>query len=335
MKRSVALFAIIILIISFSLTAFSADINGVDEGAEWDGSTVIKLLDGESNCKVNFGLLKAKFDNETNAMYLCFMFSEPELQQDNTNIGLSLIIEDSEAFVITMSSTPVIYDIDKYSCSGAISVDENFGVTCEIRLGLKYGLPDEVNGSVRFIDSDGSPSNFYDFTVENDVYSETKTETEKYINLTDKSTKKSTASTETTKSSAVKTSKSEKITFPDFDFLFNDETTSIATKKANSKTTSKRSDKTSKNKKSTVRIIEKEIYISVVTEIVSENMLSNSVTDQSLNIASNDDPYGVLSTSEGSKYKTLTLIFGGIALVTIAVLGTLGSIKKDNDPKSE
>lgn len=330
MKRVLAFASAFILVICCCLTVYSFEIDGIDDGVEWYGSNSVKLLDGESNCKVNLGIVKWSLDSKNNGLYLCFMFSESELTKENINVGISLTIEDSEPFVLTMSSTPNSYDIDKYSFDGAMSVDENKGVTCEIRIGMKYGLPSQINGKVRFIDSDGSPSNFYDFTIDNETYVEETAPIYKEENPIKPTTKKSSTIKSTTKESS-KTTQSYGFDF--LDFLLSEETTS---KKSKSKTTTKKSttSKSEKTTKSSVKIIEKEIYISAVTEPAAETPATTSSLSQ---VSNSNAAQSNISLSEGSKYKTFTAIAGGIALIAVAVLGTLGSNKKaknNNDPKS-
>ena len=69
MRKCFTVICILILTLLTASTAYSADIDGFDNGAEWDGAAVLKLVDGESNCNVNFGLVKAEFDNDNSAVF--------------------------------------------------------------------------------------------------------------------------------------------------------------------------------------------------------------------------------------------------------------------------
>lgn len=157
----------------FSLNALSINIDGYHDGVEWDGATVTPLFSGESNSKVNFGLVKTMINANESAVYLCFMFIDSELEQDNSNIGVSVTVEDSASFEVTAADSPCHSDDSEFSFDGAISIDDNNGATSEIRVGFKHGLPDKISSKVRFIDSDGALSNVYSFTIINDYYSET------------------------------------------------------------------------------------------------------------------------------------------------------------------
>ena len=167
MKKFISILLLSTCLYLSAITVFSADIDGYDKGEEWAGAETLLLLNGESNCNVNFGLIKWIVDSDTNCIYFCVMFKEPDLAADNTNVGASLKIENSDFYTVRATSSDNIIDEDRYSFEGSLSVDSNNGVTCEIRLGLKYGIPDIINGSVRFIDSEGVPSNIYDFSIDN------------------------------------------------------------------------------------------------------------------------------------------------------------------------
>ena len=169
MKHIVSFICILILLLSFILSAFSYDIDGIDNGYEWDGAIVSKILDGESNCGVNFGVVKYKFDYETSAVLFCFMFSDPDVTPENNNAGILLTVEDS-TFEFNASDGKKSENIDPYSFDGAIHLDENNGATAEIRVGIKAGLPKSLDCCVRFIDSQGYYSNYYYFTIINDEY---------------------------------------------------------------------------------------------------------------------------------------------------------------------
>ena len=131
------------------------------------------------------------------------MFIDPVLETDNTSVGVMLTVEDSDSFTVTANNSPDCYDIADYSFDGAISIDENNGATCEIRVGFKNGISKNISAKVRFIDSDGNLSNVYPFTVINSYYSET---TELIITEeeTDETESKTTQSQKTTKEKTTK-----------------------------------------------------------------------------------------------------------------------------------
>ena len=145
MKRLLCAVAALLMLLAFAVSAFSVTVDGIDGGAEWDGAPVKRLFSGESNCKVNFAAVKAKVASSESAVYLCFMFKDPD----------AALFNPAASF------------------DAAITADQNHGMTCEIRLGVKHGVPKSLDMSVRFIDTAGELSNHYAFTVENTEYSET------------------------------------------------------------------------------------------------------------------------------------------------------------------
>lgn len=171
-KRLLCAVAALLMLLAFAVSAFSVTVDGIDGGAEWDGAPVKRLLSGESNCKVNFAAVKAKVASSESAVYLCFMFKDPDAALFNPAAGVILNV-GNDTFTVTMESAPCSDDTADHSFDAAITADQNHGMTCEIRLGVKHGVPKSLDMSVRFIDTAGELSNHYAFTVENTEYSET------------------------------------------------------------------------------------------------------------------------------------------------------------------
>lgn len=172
MKRLLCAVAALLMLLAFAVSAFSVTVDGIDGGAEWDGAPVKRLFSGESNCKVNFAAVKARVASSESAVYLCFMFKDPDAALFNPAAGVILNV-GNDTFTVTMESAPCSDDTADHSFDAAITADQNHGMTCEIRLGVKHGVPKSLDMSVRFIDTAGELSNHYAFTVENTEYSET------------------------------------------------------------------------------------------------------------------------------------------------------------------
>lgn len=154
--------ALLLMIPAFALPR----LDGVDNGSEWRGATQIKLVSGETNSGVNFGLVKYLTDLETQRVFLCFMYIDPAITQDNAAAGVILTVEDAASILFTVSQPAESPDPYLYSVEGAIAVNEQHGVVCELCIGVKEGLPAELPVSVRFFDAQGVPSNRYAFLVE-------------------------------------------------------------------------------------------------------------------------------------------------------------------------
>lgn len=327
MKKIFAILLLFVFIYLSSATAFSADIDGYDRGDEWLGAESMLLLDGESNCNVNFGLIKWMIEPSTNNIYFCVLFKETELSTDNTNAGVSIKIENSDFYTVCVSSTDNEIDEDKYSFEGAVFVDSNNGVTCEIRLGLKYGIPDIISGSVRFIDSDGVPSNIYDFSIHN---TEEVTEVHKnYDSGGSNQTSYDKVTTKTPEKTTKKVEKSEKNKPSDsgndlwlLDMILSElttkaETTTVIsqTKSESKNTTQKKSKITTQNQKNSVA----EFTSKKITE-TAESTHCESAENSAIKAS--------LGLEKGDKYKTITLITGVTTIIVISTLGTIKSRKE-------
>lgn len=342
MKKITVFFLSMLLIILSSVTALSVDVDGYDNGDEWIEAEALLLLNGESNCKVNFGLIKWKIEPDTSTVYFCVMFKEPDLAADNTNVGASIRIENSDFYTVSVSSSDNEIDEDRYSFTGAVSVDANDGVTCEIKFGLKYGIPDIINGSVRFLDSDGIPSNVYDFTIRS---AEIVSEEQKHYNsgsssrtTTHKTTTQKTTKAGKTTTKSEKTTKSKQTDSSNslwlLDMILNDISTKTESSTAALQTKSETEKKTQKKNKTSTQKLK-----TVISEI---NSATASGQDKETQYTSgeNRSSESSIGLEKGDKYKTITLIAGGITLVAISVLGTVNPNKRnksaetENDPKS-
>ena len=341
MKHILTAFSLFVFVFVLSFSAFSYNIDGIDTGREWDGAAVYNLVDGESNCGVNFGVVKVKFDYETNAFLLCFLFSDPNLTSDNLLAGVLLDVEGAE-FKVDASDGVNSENIDPYSFDGAIYLDINNGATCEVRVGVKAGLPKSVNCSVRFIDSQGGFSNYYPFTIINESYEEPTTVVifSSNIDLIDDNTtskKKATTHRKTTTKPdiTIKTSPP---------YSYTGRTKKTTTEKSTVKEKTNPSTKPQKNNV-TVIYYEKEVYIS---EVYVENKTTYSVTDLSeeFTTAISETPESVFQTdnifsdgngislSKGTKYKKIMTVAGLICFVSLAGFGVY-SAKKSSESTTD
>lgn len=341
----------------FVLSVFSFSIDGNDSGVEWDGASVYKLVDGDSGCGVNFGLVKIKLDVDENYIYYCFHFSDSNLLSDNPYAGISLSVNNSQFFEIIASESTVYENISPYSFESAIYVDNNNGATCEVRFGFKSGLPQKIDSSVRFIDSNGYYSNYYDFTVVNEGFTVKNTVVYPTADNTDpiynpnansqnypgvKSTKVKTTKEKTGKSSTSKkhssTNKKTETTLPYFDIKTSPPysyTGRVKTTVPNIK--KEKSSEISKTEKSqrpgvTVYYYEKEVYISQVyvthsisvSDYVSDTYFysTNETGTEKTVLTSVSSLNDTMKLSDGMKYKKIISGIAFSAFVIIAAIGT-------------
>lgn len=338
------------------IKGYSVDIDGTDSGVEWDEATSYLFIDGESNCGVDFGAMKIVLDNENQAVFFCFLYNDTELEQGNSQTGISLSIENSEPVIFTTGIPTAAYDSDKYSFDGAISIDENNGSTCEVRLGFKNGLPKKINGCVRFIDSHGMPSNEYDFTIINESYTDptavelrpTADNSASAYNsglLTEKTTKTKTTKTTTAKSSYETTDNrnndnrfttTKRVGYTTEEFVINTSPPYSYVRTTKLKTTqATRNEKNSIKSNNAVTIIyhEKEIIISEVyiseikeSSLESEQALSEiktttETTTESIDIE-NDTSKNEFAN--GTKYKNIVAAVSATLIILLAAWASKG-----------
>lgn len=323
MKRIIIFALAVIVALVPCFTASAVTLDGRNNGTEWDGATTYRLFSGESNSSVDFGAVKAKFVPEEYAVYLCFMFSDPMLEQGNAVTGISFTVEGSPPYVLTMSNSPYAADVDKYDVSGAMFIDNNNGATSELRVGIKSGVPKELSCSVRFIDYEGVPSNIYYFTLVNEYYTET--------------TKLVIAPTADNPDPAYNpdliTTQAEKTTKTTTERTTKEKTTkATTTKKPKDTTTQKaKTTKAPKTEKSTqgatVYYYEKEIIISqvIVTQTVLETTTAAAPTTEETVTESQTTS---IPLSKGSKYKTIAGVACAAAFIAVAAWSVIGA-KKD------
>ena len=339
MKRLLCAVAALLMLLAFAVSAFSVTVDGIDGGAEWDGAPVKRLLSGESNCKVNFAAVKAKVASSESAVYLCFMFKDPDAALFNPAAGVILNV-GNDTFTVTMESAPCSDDTADHSFDAAITADQNHGMTYEIRLGVKHGVPKSLDMSVRFIDTAGELSNHYAFTVENTEYSETQpvivappTErpaappTEKPAKTT--KTKKTTTQRNTTKRQTTRmaTTKRPKTTIRPVK-----STAERRTKAQTQRTTKEPKTKAQRTKavrvegNATVYYYEKEVIISQV--IVTVPAAEAETTESAIS-----------ALNHGTKMKVVITSLGFLLLIIIAAAAVggrlLGRRKADENDESD
>ena len=327
LKRFITLISVFILIISFCITAFSFKIDGSDDNVEWeDSDSVVLFMNEESNCNIDFGSYKWAVEDES--LYICFNFFENNFDHTNSYLGISFSIEDSEFYTLDTEMTTV-FDSDKYRVEAAMLYDGAYGAACETRIGFKHGIPSQINGKVRFVDSEGAYSNVYYYTINHIPYTNT------YIETEFPTTKpvKTTIATATKADKTTKNKTTTKKTTDDglglLDFLIDNETTKPP-KTTKAKTTKEKTTRSVKEKKTKVVVVTSFVFI--------ENEISSEITEPITDIYNEQTEIitsSPVSTPDGKKYQMLTAVAGAIVLVAVAVIGTYSANKKANKESSE
>lgn len=315
MKRIIFLTLVLLFMFVSLFTASGVTVDGDNQGVEWDGAKTYMLFSGESNSSVNFGAVKVKFAPEEYAVYLCLMFKDPMLEKGNGVAGISLSVDDSRPFVMTMSNSPCAEDVDRFDVNGAMYIDENNGGTCEVRVGIKSGLPAEIPCSVRFFDYEGNPSNYFYFTLVNEEY-EQSTQLMIASDEDETETRKTTVS-KTTKTTTEKTTK--------------EKTTRKATTKRMTET---KAPKTTKEKKTenqtqaaTVYYYEKEVILSqvYVTQTSTEQPTTTGAIQSETSQTEVSEETTRISLSDGNRYKTIAGVVCATAFIAVASWSVVGA----------
>ena len=172
MRRIIAFTLILIITYLFSFNAYSVKCDGYDEGYEWSSASTVSLINGNSNCNVNLGAARFLIENSENAVYVCLILNDKNLEQGNNKAGFIFCIGNSDYVTLTTDGIEESYDNNKYTFSGAMTINENNGAFAELRVGFKEGVPAKISGKVRFIDYSGEPSDYCNIELVNTEYSE-------------------------------------------------------------------------------------------------------------------------------------------------------------------
>lgn len=333
MKQFIIFALALNMIICYAASAFSYEIDGINDGIEWeDAESVLLFSDEESNSNVEFG--SAMWSVDGNSLYLCFKFIEPEITSNSSGIGVSFSVDNSEYFTV-IAGEPFFSDSETHRVEGNASVDTTNGTTCEARVGFKHGMYKNVMCKVRFIDSQGHYSDIYNFDIA--VHSENiydNSNDDNKVEVT-KASEATTLKPSTTKSSeTAKTSdKNTDIGLGLLDFLFSEETTKDiksqnTTKESTNKTTRKSAKATHKSNIKPENKTEKKHMSETIT--VTEEAAAVNYSGQVPSVNSSS-----ITSADGKKYQMLTAAACGIALITVVILGTAGANRKANKEHNE
>jgi hypothetical protein len=198
-KRRRIFFVVITALIIVSILLVSA--GAETDNAYWEGSDIYLLLEygKESNSAVDNAIVKVKFDYDVNRIYLLFMITVDTFN----NIALSgLQMSFNSLGTITFSGdSDQSFDNENYYSSMETKFDKNTKtILFDVVVGIKSGIPDNINMKVRFTDTDGVQSNDFNQNITPKVANSC----ENSLNSSDEKTKK----LKSTKAEKVKTAKS-------------------------------------------------------------------------------------------------------------------------------
>ncbi len=198
-KSTCVITAILLALFVLSASASAVTVDGVLENIEWQGSEPFIVFKSgvPTNCLINFAMMKVKTDSNEQAVYLGFQATQDNthaLVADNALAGVRINLKDNEYVVCTQSGISD-YDVNAYNMISKIIIGSNNDFTVEVRIGFKYGIPEKALQGIQIVDGDGSPSNYYNWSV---VQTTEATTTEKATTTKETTTKAPTTKKETT-----------------------------------------------------------------------------------------------------------------------------------------
>ncbi len=316
MKRVIILFLLIVSVFSFTVGAVSDKIkfNGIDDGIEWEYQEITRLIYGDSHCNVENAGVKYRIDNKSNDIWLFVAVFDYISVPDDPDVKLIIYAED-EKFTHAAALPDPSINGERFTFNALGHFDGNGGISYEVRLGVKNGIPAEYKLRLQFADSDGHVSNIYDLNIVNgerttaaapETVKPVINTTRAVISKAPKTTKLRTTKAATEKTTVLKTTKAAKSTaVPKTTAVHTTKpTTAKANKTAEPKTTKQKTTKLPKTE--------------TVTAYKNETAASVS--------ASESADLSVIKTnlSAGEKYKTAVIASGTVAVILIAALCTAG-----------
>lgn len=333
MKRICASLFAGLLILTFSFPSFAIHFDGYDDGLEWDKSEPIVLMNGESNSNIDFAFVKYIVEPKTNVVWMCVMYRDDEIEKGEDDAGF-IMTSGGEDFFCSSSGTANAPDDEHFKFEAISTINENHGVTCEVRLGIKDGISAEYPMKIQFLDAQGRYSNVYHFTIKNPKAAvSTAKPTAAKTTKAPKSTteKRTTVKTTVPKTTVPKKTTTRIVTDGELPYTRRVRTTAPAkiTKAAGGvtqKTTKVKTTKAKTSKKSgssskknatepagTVLIMEREVIISQVY-VTQENTVDNDA---------------LTTLSKGGKYKIIIICVSAVALISLAAFGASSGKKKN------
>lgn len=326
MKRTAAVFLSLILVLVFSFGSFSAKIvhDGADNGTEWLQAQTLSLIQGESHSGIKTAILKYYVDYDVYDIWMCVQIRDKNMIPQDEDIKI-IIYAEGEKIIINPSAGDNYFNEDKYLVDARSVFDITNGLTSEIRLGIKNGIPDEYKFRIQFADAEGNLSNIRDVTIRNPAVSSAKApETKKEEN---KTTKKPAVSTEKQERSTQAKTTKQKTTKATTIRLTSAKTTKPPKTTALPKST--KPEKTTAVSKSSLKAAAKSITCAKTSSALTINESKTKAKATLVEKTTAEIPAEKLSATD--KYKTVIFASGAVTLILIASLSAINIKKKKEE----
>lgn len=311
MKKTSALILALALVFvsSFSAFSFKISFDGADNGIEWLEAEIIHLLSNDSHSGIRTAFLRYYVDFDSYDIWMLVQIKDDAMERDDKDIKIILYAEDERIEILPYEGYKPV-NVDKYTVEAKSYFDMARGMSSEIRLGIKNGIPDGYKFRIQFADSSGTLSNIKDIIIRNPE--ETTTEAEE-------------TESEAERTKAPPTTKKERTT--------KEKTTRLRTTRVTTtKITTTRPPKTTKAKTTVapkpVALPSAQATASEASTEPSTQSLSTTaletVTETELVVS---EVSKAISSSE--KYKTAIFASAAVALILIVSLSALSAKKKE------
>lgn len=307
MKSLFKLLIAIFIISTLFVRSFAAvKIDAFDGGIEWQNAEYKLLIDKAHSNNVDYAYMKYQIDSNNYDVYFLIHLSDfNSASYDKAGVILTLL--NDVIITVTSDNVTVEGNSPDYSVESEITANENDGVICEMRVGIKKGIPQNISGTVSCIDGNGVKSNYYPFTLNNPNVEESTT-ARSVNNVTEKIITEKTTRYREEKKTTNKTTKA------------------VTTKKIE-KTTKKKENKT------VVYFYEKEVIVSQVylTEIIpSQSVAETTSSEETATIQVSANASDELQQSDGMKIQKVICVLGGALLIGLGAWAGI-SVNKNKD----
>lgn len=196
---------LILLIIAATLCSLTVCTAAISDNALWEDSKTYVLLaaGGESNSDLCFAAVKVKIDRAINRIYLLFMLEFSDFNDDK----LSGVVMNFNNLgnIRVMSDGTAEFDSEIYfaQLDDELADRNSKNVLIETTIGIKDGIPENIDMDVNIIDTNGVRSNTFSADITDEEPNSDTPDGDETGNR-DKTKKTKTTKTKTTKAKTTK-----------------------------------------------------------------------------------------------------------------------------------
>jgi len=209
-KLICALLCVLLSFFMFSFAAGAVSIDGTIGTLEWKNALRYEVFShgATTNCDINFAYMRVLINKTDSEVYLAFQVMQKTagaLNEKTTLAGVKLFMKSGTSITCRSAGTNE-YNINSYDVDSKTIIGTNNDFTAEIRIGFKFGVPENVMLGLQFIDSYGEPSNYYKWPIpaQTTTAAETTTKKQETTTVRETTTRKTDATTQKQTDTTVK-----------------------------------------------------------------------------------------------------------------------------------